>query len=100
MNKKYQTILPFFFLILLIFIPQVSKADWSSPSHSCSKPYKPHSFRSQSDIDQFKYAVERYKTCIKGFINEQNNAAKYHQQAAEQAVEEWNNFVNWELRQR
>ena len=34
------------------------------------------------------------------FIDKQNNEAQYHQQAAKKAVEEWNNFVNWELRQR
>ncbi|WP_409439353.1 hypothetical protein [Psychromonas sp. GE-S-Ul-11] len=72
-------------------------ADMFTPSHSCSKPYKPYEFTSQYEVDSFNDDVERYKECIQDFIEEQNDAATKHQQAAEDAIDEWNHFVNYEL---
>ena len=41
--------------------------------------------------------VDAYRACIEDFIEEQNEAANEHQQASEDAVDEWNNFVAYEL---
>ncbi len=40
-------------------------------------------------------SVESYKSCIKQFVDEQREAARIHQEAANEAIEEWNNFVDW-----
>ena len=72
-------------------------ADMFSPSPSCSKPYKPYEFTDQYQLDSFNDDVQRYKQCIVDFIDEQNNAIRNHQSAREEATEEWNRFVNYEL---
>ena len=72
-------------------------ADMFAPSPICSKPSKPYQFNSQWEIDSFYSDVERYKQCIQNFIEEQNQAVEIHQQAASDAIDEWNRFVNYEL---
>ncbi len=72
-------------------------ADMFTPSHSCSKPYKPYQFNSQWELDNFNNEVESFKLCISDFVDEQNEAAQRHQEAASDAIDEWNNFVNYEL---
>jgi len=83
------------FVILVVSLPIL--ADMFSPSPSCFKPYKPYEFNSQSELDSFNDEVERYKRCISDFVEEQNEAAESHQQAANDAIEEWNRYVNYEL---
>jgi hypothetical protein len=83
--------------LLVMFFATPSIADMFSPSHSCSKPYKPYEFTDQYQIDNFKYEVETYKQCINDFIDEMNDASKKHQDAAEETIDEWNSFVNFEL---
>lgn len=80
----------------LLAIP--SQADMFSPSHSCSKPFKPYEFSSRSERDLFLMEVESYKQCITDFVEEQEDAILRHREAAEEAIEEWNTFVNLELR--
>jgi len=84
------------FLFAMFFSTTIN-ADIFSPSHSCSKPYKPYEFTSQYEIDSFNDEVETFKQCINDFIEEMNDASKKHQDAAEEAIDEWNNFVNYEL---
>jgi len=72
-------------------------ADSYSPSHSCYKPSKPYEFTSQWEVDSFNDEVEMYRNCIADFVEEQQEAIRRHSQAAEEAIDEWNNFVNWEL---
>jgi len=69
-----------------------------TPSHSCSKPYKPYKFNSEWDIRQFQDDVEDYKQCISDFVEEQDDAVRKHQNAAQEAIDEWNSFVNYEFR--
>lgn len=80
----------------LIFSAQ-TQADMFTPSHSCRKPYKPYEFNSEWEVTQFKNDVQRYKTCISDFAEEQNTNAKRHQDAADEAIDEWNRFVRFEL---
>jgi hypothetical protein len=72
-------------------------AEMFSPTSLCSKPYKPYEFNTQWELDSFNDDVDRYKSCISDFVEEQNEAAESHQQAANDAIEEWNSFVNYEL---
>lgn len=93
MHQK--NVLIFGFFSLIISIPLM--ADMFIPSPSCSKPYKPYEFNSQYEIDKFNDDVQRYKNCISDFVDEQNQAATKHQQAANDAIDEWNRFANYEL---
>ncbi len=68
-----------------------------TPSHSCRKPYKPYKFTSEWQFNQFKSDVEEFKRCISEFVEEQNEAAENHREAAEEAIDEWNRYVQYEL---
>lgn len=83
-------------IFFIVFIT-IGHADMGSPSHYCSKPYKPFQFSSQYEIDSFRDDVERYKRCIMDFIDEQDNAITSHEGAKSDAIDEWNSFVNYEL---
>ena len=72
-------------------------ADMFTLSHSCMKPYKPYEFDSQWEYDNFISEVDRYKACISDFVDEHSDAVRRHHEAAEEAIDEWNNFVNYEL---
>jgi len=82
-------------IILGFSIPVL--ADMFTPSPSCSKPIKPYEFTSQWELDSFNEDVQRYKRCIRDFIDQQNKAVEAHQQAANNAIDEWNRFVQYEL---
>lgn len=84
-------------VVFFAFTATTSEADMFTPSHSCSKPYKPFQFNSQWEVDSFYEEVEAYKRCISNFVDEQNEEAVNHQEAASDAIDEWNNFVNYEL---
>ena len=85
----------------------ILNADMFEPSHSCykpTKPYKPYSFSSQWEVDNYNNEIESfadevdtYKRCINNFVKEQNDAISAHGNAADSAVNDWNNFVNYEL---
>lgn len=74
---------------------------WSAladtPSHSCKKPVKPAEFNENRQVEMFNDEVSVYKQCISDFADEQRQVAEMHRQAASDAIEEWNNFVNDEL---
>lgn len=84
-------------LLLALFVSS-AWADMFTPSHSCSKPYKPYQFDSDWELRQFQDDVEDYKRCISDFVEEQEDAVRKHQEAAQEAIDEWNSFVNYELR--
>ncbi|MDZ7842168.1 MAG: hypothetical protein U5R46_15310 [Gammaproteobacteria bacterium] len=72
-------------------------ADMFSTSPSCFKPSKPFEFQNQWEYENFIDEVDMYRMCIEAFVDEQQRAAQNHLDAAQQATEEWNNFVNFEL---
>ena len=81
----------------IVAFPQLGDADSWEPSHSCSKPHKPYEFTSQWQIDSFFNNVARYKNCIEEFIEEQEEAIENHMDASQEAIDDWNSFVNYEL---
>ena len=85
-------------LLVTLALPIPASADRSTPSHSCSKPYKPYEFTDKYQVDSFKNDVERYKSCISDFVDEQNTASKKHLKAASEAIDEWNSYVRYELK--
>ena len=97
LQKPYQWVI-FAAVIVLIFIPSsIALTDMFTPSPSCHKPFKPFEFNSQWEYQNFMSEVENYKRCISDFVDEQNEASRRHQEAAEDAIAEWNRFVRLEL---
>lgn len=84
-------------VVVLLVASMPTAADMFSPSHSCRKPYKPYEFEDTWQVEQFRSEVERYEGCIEDFVEDQNEAAQRHRDAAEEAIEEWNRFVRVEL---
>ena len=64
---------------------------------SCPKPSKPFQIDSQWELDSWNNDVSNYQRCILDFVDDQNEQAANHQQAANNAMAEWNRFVNYEL---
>ncbi|WP_298636668.1 hypothetical protein [uncultured Umboniibacter sp.] len=79
----------------LISLPAL--ADMFTPSHACSKPFKPYQFNSQWELDRFNNDVQSYRRCITDFVEEQNDEADRHRNAANDAIDEWNFFLEYEL---
>lgn len=79
----------------ILSFPALSDMFVSSPS--CLSPSKPYQFNSQWELDNFNQEVQDYKSCISNFVEEQNEAARNHQQAASDAIDDWNRFVDYEL---
>ena len=70
------------------------------PSHNCLRPVRPFEFSSQREMNQFRKDVEAYMNCLKQFVEDQKEAIRRyqevirrHKEAAEAAIEEWNNFA-------
>lgn len=80
-----------------VLLANLASADSYQPSPSCSKPYKPYQFNSKWELDNFNNEVDRYKRCIKEFVEEQQQAVENHRSAARDAVDEWNRYVRSEL---
>jgi len=72
-------------------------ADYFQPSHSCYKPYKPIQFSNDWERRNFLSDVETYRMCIEQFVDEQRAAAQRHLNAADEAINEWNMFIQFEL---
>lgn len=73
-------------------------ADTFEPTPRCYKPSKPYSFTSEYEVATFKSDVEAYQRCISKFVEEQKAAQETHARAANQAIKEFNRFVDFELR--
>ena len=71
----------------------LAQADDVPPSHSCEQPSKPYDLSNSAEVENFSGEVEEYKNCINEFVEEQNEAIRNHQQAAQDAINEWNNFA-------
>ncbi|MEG2695664.1 MAG: hypothetical protein RR966_14525 [Acinetobacter sp.] len=73
-------------------------ADMFKPSHYCTKPTKPYKFTSDWEVKQYFYNVEKYQRCISEFVDKQNKEIQNHQKATQDAIEEWNRYVQYELK--
>jgi len=45
----------------------------------------------------FNYKVQEYKYCIENFVSDQEEVIRTHSRALDEAIDESNNFVNFEL---
>jgi len=85
------------FIALLLIVPGLSLSDGSLPSSDCERPTKPGSSASEQKWKAFYDAAQTYQACMQEFINTQKNELKRHENAVNQAVKEWNSFVEQEL---
>ena len=84
--------------ILLAFFATPLFADKITPTHHCIQPNRPSKFKNDEEVNKYKAQIEVYRKCINDFVEEQNQAIEKHKAAANQAVTEWNFFVNSERR--
>lgn len=92
-----QRIAPIFLMIFLTLFTSPVQTDMFEPSHSCYAPSKPYEFEDEWQLNRFKDEVEEFRSCIEDFVEEQNDAVRKHQDAAEEAIDDWNRFVDYEL---
>lgn len=71
----------------------ISYADTYEPIPHCYEPNKPLIFAAKSYKERYARDVADYKLCIKNFIDRQQNSAQIHQEAAQNALRTWNEFV-------
>ena len=79
--------------IMLFLLPLHSSADSHSPTPFCAEPTKPLLFSPGYYKDRYNNDVLAYKTCLMDFIAEQEKAVKLHKNAADTALQIWNEFV-------
>ena len=80
-------------LILGMLLSPLALADMIEPSHDCNQPDVPFEFQDQYEREQFRADVDEYKFCIAEFVEEQQDAIRKHNSAADDAIEEWNSFA-------
>ena len=86
-------------IVFLVFAAALNAADSSAPAHSCRKPGKVADIKTQQEADKFNDAVSKYKSCIEEFVRQQEDAALIHRRAANEAINEWNDFVTNDMKQ-
>ena len=82
--------------ILQLWITQAHD-DMFQSSHSCYQPQNPYQFSDSWERDNFMKELEVDRLCIEEFVEEQNEQARGHHTAAEEAIDEWNSYVAYEL---
>ena len=93
--KSLKTVIIILGLCLSASVPAFVNCCILQPTHNCIKPSKPFSVSSQWEIDMYNNDVIQYKRCIINFVNEQRQAANKHKQAANEAINEWNDFCRY-----
>ncbi len=84
--------------MVLTFVSSPAFADKITPTNPCKQPSRPAKFKSDAEVNSYKEQIEAYRKCINDFVEEQNQAIEKHRAAANQAITEWNFFVNSERR--
>ena len=74
------------FFAVEALMPHEASADigpFGSPSHQCSEPYD----RSN------QFAIDQFRDCIEDFVSDQKKAIEVHSDAADTAIDDWNDFA-------
>jgi hypothetical protein len=85
--------------ITLLFSGSAVYGDTAPASHQCTAPMKQREFATQAQLDRYKNTVELYRSCLEGFVKEQETAIEAHRQAAQNAIGDWNRFVGQETKE-
>ena len=94
-DRQHNNLIALIFFVTIIGSPKTVNADIFPPSPSCFKPSKPYTFSTQWDVDSYNSSVRRYKMCVETFIDEQKKEKDQHQQAINDVIDEWNDYVNY-----
>jgi hypothetical protein len=81
--------------------PAAGSASWFPEivtPHDCRKPYKPYKFTSEYELQSFKDDVAKYKRCIEQYVQGQEDAIDEHRRQAKAAIDDWNRYVQYDLR--
>ena len=82
-----------FLIFSLMGLSSLSYADTYEPVAHCYEPNKPLIFSTKRYKEHYISDVADYKLCLKTFIEKQQQAAQKHQEAAQNALKTWNEFV-------
>ncbi len=80
--------------VLLMGAYSLVFADIYEPVPQCYKPAKPLWFATSLYQKRYDDDVKQYHDCLKAFIKKQTYAAKMHSNAAQNALNTWNRFIN------
>ncbi len=82
-------------ITLLALASLNANADNTPPMPTCIKPFKPLQFNSDFDVNNYNQQLRDYRDCINQFVRQQREQANNHVEAAKQAVEAYNTFVQY-----
>ncbi|MGB8339940.1 MAG: hypothetical protein WCD07_10795 [Burkholderiales bacterium] len=91
---SFSTLISF---IVCISLPLPTFADSAAPKHNCAKPAHPGTSASEDKIKAYQLDINAYRDCINKFAQEQKMFSETHLTAGNQAIEEFNTFVNTEV---
>jgi hypothetical protein len=83
--------------LCLLAATLTANADPYPPRHECNKPAEPFRLASDWERENHAEAMREYARCLQEFIEEQQEAAEAHRQAAQEALDEWNRNVRAQL---
>ncbi len=72
-------------------------ADAAPPKHACAKPEHPGKLASEVRMKGFQKEVNDFRECINKFATEQKAQSENHMTALNNAVNEFNGFVQNEM---
>ncbi len=81
------------FLLLSIVLASSSYADSFEPTPHCYRPTEPLWLATVYYRNRYTAEVEEYQRCMKAFIVQQEHAVLIHTQAAQKALQTWNEFA-------
>ena len=89
-----------FFAMVTILNTETPHAYWgdsnlfsSYPDHNCRKPHIPYQIESY-EVESLKYEIERYRTCVKNYIESAENDRNRILEKENDLIREFNNFIN------
>jgi len=84
-----------FIFLLIISLPAF--AHDTVTGYTCTKPGKPDQAASLMEKEIFHAQLAIFEGCMFDYIRNQQRQASVHDQAAQTALDEWNNFIQSEL---
>lgn len=73
--------------------PSPALAHGASPAHGCVAPSRPANDQDDALWQRYLDQVDGFRACISAFAEANRAAARLHNEAANEATEDWNRFV-------
>lgn len=81
-------------LYLLVVATLTLLANENNYELSCARPMTTHKPTTNYEIKQYNEKSRYYKNCIDDFIQEHKEIRDRHNDAIQNAIKQWNNYVN------